>query len=493
MLLLESDILDDELRDTVRRDVVRSVDGMFLLAQLHMNNLRAQPTKGDIKEVLQHLAKGKDGLEKTYEQAMERINDQGSRLRDIANHILGWITHAKRPLSTVELRHALAVKPGTAKLNEDYLPSAQLIQSVCARLVTADKESGIIRLVHYTTQEYFKKTRTRWFPETYTSITNVCVTYFSFDIFDTGFCETDDAFEERLQTNALYDYAAQYWGYHASKESIENNRILNLLESRAKVSAASQAMMATSFSAYSQHVPRQMTGVHVAAYFGLEQVTMGLLDSKSSLNYDVDLEDSYGRTPLSWAVKNGHEAVVKLLLNTGKINVNSKDNNGRTLLLWAAEKGNEAVVKLLLDTGKVDVDLKDSYGWNERTPLSWAVANGHEAMVKLLLNTGKVNVDLKDSHGQTPLSWAAMNGDEAVVKLLLNTGKVNVNLKDSYGGTPLWWAAENGDEALVKLLLGTGKVDVNLKDKGGRSPLSRAVDNRHEAVVKLLQSHGTNS
>jgi ankyrin repeat protein len=39
-----------------------------------------------------------------------------------------------------------------------------------------------------------------------------------------------------------------------------------------------------------------------------------------------------------------------------------------TLLSWVAEKGHEAVVKLLLDTGKVDVDAKDSeYG---RTPLS---------------------------------------------------------------------------------------------------------------------------
>jgi ankyrin repeat protein len=49
--------------------------------------------------------------------------------------------------------------------------------------------------------------------------------------------------------------------------------------------------------------------------------------------------------------------------------------------LWAAENGYEAVVKLLLETGKVDVNLKDS---SRRTPLSWAAENGHEAVVKLL-------------------------------------------------------------------------------------------------------------
>jgi ankyrin repeat protein len=40
------------------------------------------------------------------------------------------------------------------------------------------------------------------------------------------------------------------------------------------------------------------------------------------------------------------------------------------------------VIKLLLATGEVDVDSKDTeYG---RTPLWWAARNGHEAVVKLL-------------------------------------------------------------------------------------------------------------
>ena len=63
----------------------------------------------------------------------------------------------------------------------------------------------------------------------------------------------------------------------------------------------------------------------------------------------------------------------------------------------------ETVVKLLLDTGKVDADSKDNkYG---PTPLSWAARRGHEAIVKLLLDTGKVDADSRDNkYGRTPLT-----------------------------------------------------------------------------------------
>jgi hypothetical protein len=53
-----------------------------------------------------------------------------------------------------------------------------------------------------------------------------CVTYLSFDAFETGFCQTDEEFEARLQLNALYDYAARHWGHHARAASIKSKQLI---------------------------------------------------------------------------------------------------------------------------------------------------------------------------------------------------------------------------------------------------------------------------
>jgi hypothetical protein len=158
----------------------------------------------------------------------------------------------------------------------------------------------------------------------------ICVTYLEFDTFETGFCQTDDEFGARLQSNILYVYAARNWGHHARAAGATGTEteqlILRLLESESKVSSSSQAMTASkNYSGYSQEVPRQITGIHLAAYFGLGEVMVVTLKGR----YDLDSKDSYGWTPLSLAAKRGHEALVKLLLEKGA-ELESKNNSGWT-------------------------------------------------------------------------------------------------------------------------------------------------------------------
>jgi ankyrin repeat protein len=433
-----------------------------------MDTLINMPTKGHIKEALKNLAMGMDGLDKVYEQAMGRIEGQGTGLRAIAKQVLMWIVHAKRQLSTAELQHALAVRPHTVKLDADYLPSIGVLQSVCAGLVTVDEESDIIRLVHYTAQEYFERTQGFWFPDAQGDITTTCLTYLSFDTFETGFCPSDEDFEERLQQNPFYSYAARNWGCHALAASFEVEQlVLDFLENGAKVSGSSQALIASgNYFGYSQNTP-EMTGVHLAAYFGLSEAIIILLNNGHDPDPDFTGYEYYGRTPLFWAVENGHDAVVKLLLAKEDVDPNSKGPYDQTPLLIAAENGHEAVVKLLLAKDSVNPNSRDSYS---RTPLSCAVENGHEAVVKLLLAKDGVDLNFRDRDYRTLLSFAAENGHEAVVKLLLAKDGVDPNSKDLFDRTPLWLATKNGHEAVVKLLLAKDGVDLNYMDDRSQAP-----------------------
>jgi hypothetical protein len=111
---------------------------------------------------------------------MKRIEGQAKDQEELAKQVLSWITCAMRPLTTSELRHALAVEVGQAELDKENLPEIEDMVSVCAGLVTIDGESNVIRLVHYTTQEYFERTQKDWFPNAEESITTSCVTYLSF-------------------------------------------------------------------------------------------------------------------------------------------------------------------------------------------------------------------------------------------------------------------------------------------------------------------------
>lgn len=409
---------------------------------------------------------------------MERIEGQVSDQEELAKQVLAWIACAKRPLTITELQHALAVEIGESEFDPENLTQIGDMVSVCAGLVTTDETSGIVRLVHYTTQQYFERTQKQWFPDVESDMATVCTTYLSFHAFGSGFCQTDDEYDMRLQSNPLYGYAAQNWGHHARMASTSWDELSEFLESGPQVEAASQALMVgTKGSSF--YVPHRMSGLHLAAYFGLQEILTDMLDIAG----DPDLRDGLNQTPLFYAAQNGHEAVVRLLLNAGKVDVNVQSaKQGRTPLSCAAEMGHGYVVKLLLAVKGVDAIRRDD---QSMTPLTWAAAGGHAAIVKLLLEIARADSDPRDDLGRTPLSWAAEEGHEAVVKLLLETGNADADSKDHDGRTPLWYAAESGQSAVARLLL-EKTMHINAWDHSGWAPLTRAADEGHDEVIRIL-------
>ncbi|PWW74907.1 hypothetical protein C7212DRAFT_203642, partial [Tuber magnatum] len=56
----------------------------------------------------------------------------------------------------------------------------------------------------------------------------------------------------------------------------------------------------------------------------------------------------YGRTPLSWAARRGHEEVVKILLERRDVDAATQDNDGQTPLSWALCEGHDGVARVLV-------------------------------------------------------------------------------------------------------------------------------------------------
>ncbi|KAK6361430.1 hypothetical protein TWF730_005159 [Orbilia blumenaviensis] len=461
-------------------EITRAVRGMFLLAQLHFESVRYKTTLKKIKNALEALPTGESAYDSAYESTLERINANDSDPEKMANQALWWVICAKRPLTTSELQYALAIEVGESSLDEENLPEIQDIISLCAGLITVDEKSDIVRLVHYTAQEYFERTWEKWFPNAHIDITERCITFLSYDMFKSP----DDDFQIDFQPKVLYDYALQNWGYHASTSSVENTPlVLDFLQSEAGISAYSQAVLTLEDSSgYGKWRPKRTTAVHLAAYFGL-QISMGelLVDDIAAL----EAQDDNGRTALALAVWWGHENIISLLIDKGA-SLETKDKNDRTPLLQTViSQGNTEIVKLLLDKN-ANVESKDGFG---RTPLSWAVWWGHEKAITLLLDKG-ADLETRDNDGRTPLSWAVWLGDELVIRLLLDKGAY-LEVTDDDGQTPLLWAAMKGHKKMMRLLLEKG-ADSDARDYNGRSPLSWAVWWEDETMIKLLLDNGAN-
>lgn len=90
--------------------------------------------------------------------------------------------------------------------------------------------------------------------------------------------------------------------------------------------------------------PTGFTGPHGAAYLGIMEVTLGLLEMKE---WDLDAGDVGGNTAILRAARKGHRALVQMLLGREGVTPNTADKTSRTSLSWAAGHGHEIVVKML--------------------------------------------------------------------------------------------------------------------------------------------------
>ena len=496
---------------------------------MHLGSLSDKTTVKAVKVALQQLPKGSQGLDTAYDKTTERIDNQQPGFQQLAKQTLSWIVYATRQLSLLELRHALAVEDKATELDEENLAEADEIVSACAGLVTIERDTDIIRLVHYTTQEYLERKFLTWEPFAEEALTRTCLNYLSFDVFTTkdpgfptsypGSCryELVDAFKKAH----FLDYAVDAWHNHAEHcwNDVVEKLVFSFLEGDPQIlnyGALRYIEVHDKFFYPRRPEEVEFATMHIVALFGLDRIAAALLQAgydtqvesiteRTPLTYaaefgneavaklllkDVNVCDKYGYTPLHLAAEYGHENIVKLLLECEGINVNAQGSDTRfeiqvTPLNFAIEYGHEKVVSLLLE--RDDIDLSRGPLGNRNTALMSCAVGGSEDILQGLIERDDVDLNCGDDEGNTALMIAARYGNEEVFKRLLECSNVEVQCKNLRNQTPLMLAAEIGEKEIVELLLDREDTDVNCKDDEGQTALMWAASLYDSSGISIIR------
>ena len=444
---------------------------------LNMDAILGETSLAKRKKMLQRVATTGVDLNNVYDQTLRRIKGGRSRL---GMEVLMWVSHAERPLRIDELCHALAVEMEATDLDLENIRPQDTVLGSCLGLAVVDKETSTVRLIHYTLQEYLSQPGV--LPDAHKTLAQSCLAYLNYDQ-----VKGLPAMEVPNHGDMPFlKYSFFYWGSHAKMELSDPARTLALELLKQYSNHISSTLLFNKIRAHhSSSVTHYLfTGLHCASYFGIIEAIASLIETKGC---NINQGDCTGITPLMWAVRQGNQGVVRLLLTRHDVEPDKPDNHGTTPLWWASYYGYVGVVRLLLARDDVNPDKPGNDG---QTPLRWASYNGHEGVVRLLLARGDVNPDKPGNDGQTPLRWASYYGYEGVVRLLLARDDVNPDKPGNDGQTPLWWASCNGHEGVVRLLLPRGDVNPDKPDNYGETPLWSASCNGHERVVRLLLARG---
>lgn len=377
--------------------------------KMQLQELAHMRTRNALIEALESIS---ISLNDIFSQKTSRIRELPQGERNLAHKALAWVTFAEQPLKEAELQHALGVGERSYNVDAVNVPGIGEIIALCEGFVIHEETDGSLWLVHPSVRNYLQNTLQDWGPDPRATVARDCIAYLAFDTFREGLCESDKDFESRLRNYPLYHYAAQHWGNHLRGiSSLPENEILSFLTDQAKVAFASQVMQVFEENSpqqdYSQRVTRQVTGLHLAASFGLKSVIKMLLAGGQK----PTSKDSEGLTPLWRATEKNHEEVMKMLCPV--------DRSTFVMMLARGEK--ILAASLLQATGQ---SIKD---FQSRTALHIGVLYNDQNIMDLALRCG-VDINSVDGNGNTPVQLAFQEKRIEAINWLLEKSAETANI-----------------------------------------------------------------
>ncbi|XP_058484866.1 putative palmitoyltransferase ZDHHC13 [Solea solea] len=214
-----------------------------------------------------------------------------------------------------------------------------------------------------------------------------------------------------------------------------------------------------------------------ATQFGILERCKELVDA----GYDIRQPDKENVTLLHWAAINNRAELVKYYMSKGAIVDQLGGDLNSTPLHWAIRQGHLAMVIQLMRYG-ADPSIADGEGYHA---LHLAILFQHMAIAAYLMAKGE-EVDSPDCNGQTPLMLAAQKiiGPEPTSFLIKNNASVSAVDKVNRN-TPLHCAVLAGNVDAAHILLDAG-ASVDADNINGHTPLDLAHQVHSPLLIHML-------
>ncbi|KAH6973908.1 hypothetical protein EDB80DRAFT_347602 [Ilyonectria destructans] len=342
----------------VGRLIINRAQGVFMWAHLVLKQVQLLELQGEstaeIKAEIERIPQDLNGL---YNELIKAVKHRSTTLK-----LMQWICFFTRPLTTDELQWVMAVNPDCphksldeCRNSDEFIADHKIKTRInalscgLAEIVTSNNVR-IVQFIHQSVKDFFvngglmaldntTKAAGLVVPAAHCRLSRTCLHYFKIAAHSQAqpFRRVD-----KLRFPLIHYATTSLVSHVKLGEPAETSPsgLLDLLGCSEDSLVELWVRTYRQMEPYTADCPRSGTKLmHIISRYGLTKLASCLLQDCGETGALVNVQDSWGRTPLSWAAGSGNEAVVKMLLDTGKVDVDTRDKKWPIAALVGCREG----------------------------------------------------------------------------------------------------------------------------------------------------------